>query len=270
MERLQLAPLLTEYAFHWRFWLLRSWSGAALRRTCRAAEPARRCADRRRVPVRVGEMSKRPRGNVVNPMFETLMANDDDEPAAPSSTTGTPWNMAERLSAIGGGTPWRDDAHPLEEKVRLFVKVVAVAHRASEKSLGLAKTSTPNVLDQTIACNLAARVWDYELARLHQLAAQTGADPVRVLRASSKGLPGLKQCSARESLIAFLIMRLDKQPPSEAEEELRLTMAGLGCVLPDCQHAATGAPCVQGCQWDESGEGIDAVERHAGLVKLRV
>ena len=202
-------------------------------------------------------MSGRGSGAVTNPMFETQMT-EKTPGKPPCAGTIKLSQLSSGADSEDLGTPWRDEDR-IEEKVRLFVKAVSVAHRASEEAR----------LDEATARSLAERVWNYDLAKLHELAAQTGADPVRILQASSKGTPGLKQCNAKESLIAFLILRLDKKPPSEAEEQLGQKMAGLGCVRPGCQHAATGVPCDAGCQWDESGIGSDAVERHDGLVKLR-
>lgn len=60
---------------------------------------------------------------------------------------------------------------------------------------------------------------------------------MRILKASAEGLPGLKQCDARESLIAFLIMRLDKKPPTLAEERLHCKYT----------HAIHTTACYPGC-----------------------
>jgi hypothetical protein len=200
-----------------------------------------------------------PGGSVKNPMFANLVAETPPSDELPSAGTKLSQLRLMRSGAASQDTPWREEDQ-IEEQVRLFVQAVAAAHLISDETQ----------LDEAIARNLAERVWNYDLAKLHELAAQAGADPVCILQVSSKGVEGLKQCNAKESLIAFLLVRLASEvPPAEAEEQLRQKMAGLGCVRPGCQHAASGIPCDEGCQWDESGVGSDAVERHDGLVKLR-
>ena len=77
-----------------------------------------------------------------------------------------------------GLAPWRNGALPMEEKAKLFIKAVALAHGAGEKVHVFVNDQTKaDTLDHIECRNLAERIWDYDIAKLHEQAVQVGADP---------------------------------------------------------------------------------------------
>lgn len=150
----------------------------------------------------------------------------------------------------------RDDHE--REGAAPFLVTVATAYSESEHS------ANDVLLDYGHARTLVERMWDYDLATLHEQALSKRDPQGR----SRREYRGLKTFDARESVLGLIVLRLVKKPPSLGENALNHAVEGVGCKHEGCKQPITGAPCVGGCKWDETGEGREIADRHNGLIEL--
>jgi len=176
-------------------------------------------------------------------------------------------SMRVKVTTTAAPTPWRDKGIPVKEKARLFLVTIGTAH---------AQTKSDVLLDFGHARTLVERMWNYDLTRLHEQALAMGADPLHIIKVAAEGNYGLESFDTSESILALIVLRLVKKPPSLAEKALQDTIQGVGCAKKGCRQPITGVACVGGCKWDytdaagpTSGCEIRDQNRHKGLVALR-